>query len=115
MDKFASNTIRCCRSHSVRCFSTTVSTQAAPKAPVAKSADEAEGSTGGKGKGRASLAARNPFLADYDIRNLDEFRFDDATSLGWLRLEKIREAQELFRKVEVDREVLRGRSRFFNS
>ncbi|EIW70084.1 hypothetical protein TREMEDRAFT_29420 [Tremella mesenterica DSM 1558] len=42
-----------------------------------------------------------------------EYKFDDATSLGWLRLFKIREAQELFRKMEVDREALRAQSRPF--
>jgi hypothetical protein len=49
-------------------------------------------------------------LAEYDIRKLEEFKFDDATSLGYLRLEKIREAQELVKRVEVDKAALQGTS-----
>lgn len=42
------------------------------------------------------------------MSGLDEFQFDDATSLGFMRLEKIREAQEIIRRVEVDRPSLQG-------
>jgi small subunit ribosomal protein S35 len=52
--------------------------------------------------------ARRQALGLYNIRYLEDFNFDDATSLGYLRLEKIRESQELVRKVELDREVLAG-------
>lgn len=48
------------------------------------------------------------FSASTDIRDLDVYKFDDPTSLGWLRMEKIREVQELFRKLEVDRPILQG-------
>jgi hypothetical protein len=55
--------------------------------------------------------ARRQALGQFNIRYLEEFNFDDATSLGYLRLEKIRESQELVRKVELDREVLAGEQR----
>jgi hypothetical protein len=45
------------------------------------------------------------------MSGLDEFQFDDATSLGFMRLEKIREAQEIIRRVEVDRPSLQGASK----
>ena len=49
-------------------------------------------------------------LAEYDIRKMEEFKFDDATSLGFMRLEKIREAQELVKRVEADKAALQGMS-----
>lgn len=42
------------------------------------------------------------------MSTLDEFQFDDATMLGYMRLEKIREAQEIIRRVEADRSSLQG-------
>ena len=60
----------------------------------------------------ASTSKRPPTrrqpLAEYDIRKMEEFKFDDATSLGFMRLEKIREAQELVKRVEVDKQALQG-------
>lgn len=57
----------------------------------------------------SSRPGRTDFNADYDIfKTTSDYQFDDATSLGWLRMEKIREAQELYRKVAVDRDVLKG-------
>ena len=43
------------------------------------------------------------------VKDLTPFRFDDPTSYGWLRLEKIREAEDLAKKVEANHPVLRGR------
>jgi small subunit ribosomal protein S35 len=50
----------------------------------------------------------DPFSASLNVRNAEVYQFDDPSSLGWLRLEKIREAQELFRKLEIDKEILQG-------
>ncbi|GFZ47987.1 hypothetical protein JCM24511_05734 [Saitozyma sp. JCM 24511] len=58
--------------------------------------------------------ARRQALGQYNIRYLEDFNFDDATSLGYLRLEKIRESQELVRKVALDREVLAAQRKPFN-
>ena len=58
---------------------------------------------------KSALVPRKPSL-DYelDIQNLPQFEFDDATTLGFLRMERIREAQDLIRRVEADRDSLRG-------
>ena len=50
------------------------------------------------------------FAQSYDIRGLGVYQFDDPTSLGWMRLEKVREVQELFRKLDIDRPTLEGKS-----
>lgn len=42
------------------------------------------------------------------LKDLQTFQFDEPTSLGWMRLEAIKEAQDLARKVEVNDKVLRG-------
>lgn len=71
-----------------RCFSTTARNAAPGPSRKPRQADD--------------------FAPSLDIRDLDVYKFDDPTSLGWLRLEKIREVQELFRKLEVDKPVLQG-------
>ena len=50
----------------------------------------------------------DPFISSLNMKDTEVYQFDDPSSLGWLRLEKIREAQELFRKLEIDKEVLQG-------
>ena len=62
-----------------------------------------------------SSAARMPLprtqrgqLGDFNVRDLQRYQLDEATSLGYMRLERIREAQELVKKSEDDREVLAG-------
>lgn len=41
---------------------------------------------------------------------LEEFQFDDNTSLGFMRLERMRERVELIKKIEADRAVLQSTS-----
>ena len=43
------------------------------------------------------------------VKDLTPFHFDDPTSYGWLRLEKIRETEDLAKRVEANHAVLRGR------
>ena len=42
------------------------------------------------------------------LKDLQPFQFDEPTSLGWMRLEAIKEAQELATKVELNDKVLKG-------
>jgi small subunit ribosomal protein S35 len=86
MDKAFSPIARTCRT--ARCFSSTARNAAPGPSRKPRQTDD--------------------FSASTDIRDLDVYKFDDPTSLGWLRLEKIREVQELFRKLEVDRPILEG-------
>ncbi|KAI9637110.1 mitochondrial ribosomal subunit protein-domain-containing protein [Dioszegia hungarica] len=58
------------------------------------------------------VTRRQP-LREFNMSGLDEFQFDDATSLGFMRLEKIREAQEIIRRVEVDRPSLQAQRKPF--
>jgi len=87
MDKAFSPLTR--TSRAARCFSTTVRNAAPGPSRKPRQADD--------------------FAPSLDIRELDVYKFDDPTSLGWLRLEKIREVQELFRKLEVDKPILQGK------
>jgi hypothetical protein len=75
-----------------RCFSSSASSSA--EAPAASAS-------------KRPVTRRQP-LREFNMSGLDEFQFDDATSLGFMRLEKIREAQEIIRRVEVDRPSLQG-------
>jgi hypothetical protein len=86
MDKILSPLAR--TSRAARCFSTTTRNAAPGPSRKPRQADD--------------------FATSLDIRELDVYKFDDPSSLGWLRLEKIREVQELFRKLEVDRPILQG-------
>jgi len=86
MDKIISPLAR--TSRAARCFSTTTRNAAPGPSRKPRQADD--------------------FATSLDIRELDVYKFDDPSSLGWLRLEKIREVQELFRKLEVDRPILQG-------
>lgn len=52
----------------------------------------------------------DPFTSSLNVKDAEVYQFDDPSSLGWLRLEKIREAQELFRKLEIDKGILQGES-----
>jgi small subunit ribosomal protein S35 len=88
MDKALNPLVR--TSRLARCFSTSVRNAAPGPSRKPRQADD--------------------FTPTLDIRDLDVYKFDDPSSLGWLRLEKIREVQELFRKLEVDRPILQGRS-----
>jgi len=87
MDKIISPLAR--TSRVARCFSTTTRNAAPGPSRKPRQADD--------------------FATSLDIRELDVYKFDDPSSLGWLRLEKIREVQELFRKLEVDRPILQGK------
>lgn len=42
------------------------------------------------------------------MQNVPKFAFDDATSLGWMRMFRIQEGEGLVRKIEEDREALRS-------
>ncbi len=42
------------------------------------------------------------------MKDLQTFQFDEPTSAGWMRLEAIKEAQDLARKVELNDKILRG-------
>jgi small subunit ribosomal protein S35 len=86
MDKILSPLAR--TSRAARCFSTTTRNAAPGPSRKPRQADD--------------------FATSLDIREIDVYKFDDPSSLGWLRLEKIREVQELFRKLEVDRPILQG-------
>lgn len=47
------------------------------------------------------------------LKDLQTFQFDEPTSLGWMRLEAIKEAQDLARKVEANDKILRAQSKPF--
>lgn len=47
------------------------------------------------------------------MQNVPKFAFDDATSLGWMRMFRIQEGEGLVRKIEEDREALRSTFFFF--
>ncbi|OCF36029.1 hypothetical protein I316_02525 [Kwoniella heveanensis BCC8398] len=44
----------------------------------------------------------------WSVMNTPKFDFDDATSLGWMRMFRIQEGEGLVRKIEEDREALRA-------
>ncbi|OCF54635.1 hypothetical protein L486_07767 [Kwoniella mangroviensis CBS 10435] len=44
----------------------------------------------------------------WSVMNTPKFEFDDATSLGWMRMFRIQEGEGLVRKIEEDREALRA-------
>ncbi|KAK4683744.1 hypothetical protein P7C73_g6484, partial [Tremellales sp. Uapishka_1] len=46
----------------------------------------------------------------FNIKEMEKFQFDDATSLGHLRLQQIKEVRELVGRVDGDRQVLREQS-----
>lgn len=48
------------------------------------------------------------------MQNVPKFAFDDATSLGWMRMFRIQEGEGLVRKIEEDREALRSTFFFFS-
>ena len=122
MDKLAANSLRVARRSTRFLHSTTVgglraesSTAATASADSGANVPESEASSStsstsvSQTRTFSNRPGRTDFNADYDIlKTAGDFQFDDATSLGWLRLEKIREAQELYRKVAVDRDVLKG-------
>jgi hypothetical protein len=127
MDKLASVTIR--RAHrslrtlhssvpgGLRAEASSTETAATPtesdsSSSTAEASSSSSSSTGLSSQRPVYRPRRTDFTADYDNHHGAplHFQFDDATSLGWLRLEKIRETQELFRKVAADRDVLAGES-----
>ncbi|OWZ67173.1 hypothetical protein AYX14_05784 [Cryptococcus neoformans] len=64
---------------------------------------------------RPVLASRGPSKPEglgarsrpWSVQNVPKFAFDDATSLGWMRMFRIQEGEGLVRKIEEDREALR--------
>ncbi|KAK6906512.1 hypothetical protein I204_00681 [Kwoniella mangroviensis CBS 8886] len=44
----------------------------------------------------------------WSVMNTPKFDFDDATSLGWMRMFRVQEGEGLVRKIEEDREALRA-------
>lgn len=48
-------------------------------------------------------------LGRFNISYLEEFQFDDNTSLGFMRLERMRERVELVKKIEADRAILQSK------
>jgi len=75
----------------VRLFSTTFNSSA----PLSEAASAA--------RRKVERVKRIPRLKD-----LQTFQFDEPTSAGWMRLEAIKEAQDLARKVELNDKILRG-------
>lgn len=65
---------------------------------------------------RPVLASRGPAKPEgpgirsrpWSVQNVPKFAFDDATSLGWMRMFRIQEGEGLVRKIEEDREALRS-------
>lgn len=65
---------------------------------------------------RPVLASRGPSKPEglgarsrpWSVQNVPKFAFDDATSLGWMRMFRIQEGEGLVRKIEEDREALRS-------
>lgn len=88
MDKSAASILRSCRA--ARSLHTTASNAAPGPSRKPRPQDD--------------------FSQSLNVKDVGVYQFDDPTSLGWMRLEKVREAQELYRKLEMDREILQGRS-----
>ncbi|WWC92392.1 uncharacterized protein L201_007349 [Kwoniella dendrophila CBS 6074] len=53
----------------------------------------------------SALAKKN---RPWSVMNTPKFDFDDATSLGWMRMFRIQEGEGLVRKIEEDRNALRA-------
>ncbi|KAL7420819.1 37S ribosomal protein S24, mitochondrial [Cryptotrichosporon argae] len=61
----------------------------------------------------AAASGRDRNIGDWDMQRMPEFAFDDATSLGHLRLQRLDEVRSLIQKVDADRAVLKAQTRKF--
>ncbi|KAK8850604.1 hypothetical protein IAR55_004523 [Kwoniella newhampshirensis] len=60
------------------------------------------------GKSRSDTGGSDTRMRPWSVMHTPKFGFDDATSLGWMRMFRIQEGEGLVRKIEEDREALRA-------